>query len=68
MNTQLVESLVKLIQSLPQEERQLFEEKLFFESNLVTTQELMKLAVYGHSFDFLNDEPELYTFEDGEAI
>lgn len=68
MNTQLVESLIKIIRSLPKEERQLFEEKLFFESDLVKTQDLMNLASRSHSFDFLEDEPELYTIEDGEAI
>jgi uncharacterized protein (DUF433 family) len=34
----------------------------------VTTQELMMLAEQGGSFDFLYDEPDLYTFDDREPI
>ncbi|WP_034934733.1 hypothetical protein [Gloeocapsa sp. PCC 73106] len=56
------------IQSLPSEERQLLEEKLFFDFQLVTTKELISLASQSQSFSFLEDEPELYTLEDGEAI
>ncbi len=37
-------------------------------TNQVTTQDLMNLAQKSHSFDFLNDEPNLYTLEDGEPI
>ncbi|MGK7943493.1 MAG: hypothetical protein AB4058_03400 [Microcystaceae cyanobacterium] len=68
MNQKLVESLVTIVQSLSDEERQSFEQQLFFDDNLVSTQELMTLAEKSHSFDFLNDEPDLYSLEDGEAI
>ncbi|MGK7930786.1 MAG: hypothetical protein AB4041_05055 [Microcystaceae cyanobacterium] len=68
MNQKLVESLVSLVQSLSDEERQSFEQKLFFDDHLVSTQELMKLAEKSHSFDFLKDEPDIYTLEDGEAV
>jgi hypothetical protein len=33
-----------------------------------TSEELMQLAMQGDVFDFLQDEPDLYTFEDGEPI
>ena len=33
-----------------------------------STQELMHLADRGGAFDFLHDEPDLYTIEDGEPI
>jgi hypothetical protein len=33
-----------------------------------TSEELMQLSMQGGAFDFLHDEPDLYTFEDGEPI
>jgi hypothetical protein len=68
MNIKLVESLVQIVQSLPQEERQIFEEKLFFDTHQVTTQDIMNLTNKSQSFDFLYDEPDIYTLEDGKAI
>ena len=55
--------------TLSDKERQMLEEQLFINTNnQVTTQELTDLAQKSHSFDFLNDEPNLYTLEDGEPI
>jgi hypothetical protein len=68
MNTQLVESLVQAIRSLSAEERAALEEKLFFEAEEPTAVELLTLALNGGSFDFLADEPDLYSLEDGEPI
>ena len=69
MNQKLVKSLVQIIQSLSDQERQMLEEQLFIDTtNQVTTQDLMNLAQKSHSFNFLNDEPNLYTLEDGEPI
>lgn len=68
MNTKLVESLVQVILSLSQEERSLLEEKLFFDASDPSTRDIMVLAQRGGSFDFLNDEPDLYTLEDGEPV
>jgi hypothetical protein len=68
MNTQLVESLVQMIRSLSPSERQMLESKLFFEDSEPITFEIMRLAGLGGSFDFLNDEPDIYTIEDGEPI
>ena len=68
MNTQLVNSLVQAIRSLSMEERFALEERLFFESNEPTTHEVITLALKGGSFDFLANEPDLYSSEDGEPI
>ncbi len=68
MNTQLVESLVQAIRALSAEERAALEEKLFFEGDEPTTADLAALAMRGGSFDFLADEPDLYSLEDGEPI
>jgi len=68
MNSKLVASLVQVILSLSKEERFLLEEKLFFDSSNPSTRNLMQLAQIGRSFNFLYDEPDLYTLEDGEPI
>jgi hypothetical protein len=33
-----------------------------------TSEELMQLAMQGGAFNFLRDEPDIYTLEDGEPI
>lgn len=68
MNTQLVDSLVQVILSLSQEERTLLEKKLFFDESEPSTSELMQLAQTGNSFDFLQDEPDIYSLKDGEPV
>lgn len=68
MNANLVESLVQVILSLSPEERLLLEAKLFHENSEPTTLELMQLTQNSRSFGFLNEEPDLYTLEDGEPI
>ena len=68
LNTQLVESLVQVIHALSVEERFLLEEKLFLEMVEVSTKDMMNLAIVGGSFDFLYDEPDVYTYEDGEPV
>lgn len=68
MNIQLVESLLQVILVLLTEERLWLEEKLFINIPYPSTNELMNLAESGKSFDFLHDEPDLYTLEDGEPI
>ena len=68
MNTKLVESLVQVILSLSAQERSLLEEKLFFDSSSPSSRDLMRLAQQGGAFDFLHDEPDLYTLKDGEPI
>ena len=68
MNHKLVDSLITIICSLSEEERKNFEEKLFFDNNQISTQELINLAQKGNSFNFLADEPDIYTLEDGESV
>ncbi|MDG2991620.1 hypothetical protein L3556_11855 [Candidatus Synechococcus calcipolaris G9] len=68
MNTQLIDSIIQVIRSLSPEEQAVLEEKLFFESTDPSTPDIMTLALQGSSFDFLNNEPDLYSLDDGEAI
>ena len=68
MNTKLVESLLQVILSLSDEERSLLEEKLFFNSSEPLTRDLMLLAQTGGAFNFLENEPDIYSLDDGEPI
>ena len=68
MNSKLVDSLVQVIISLSPEERLSLEKQLFFNASEPSTSELMQLAQNSSSFDFLHNEPDLYTLEDGEAV
>ena len=68
MNTKLVESLAQIIFSLSKDEQTLLKEKLFLELSEPSTDEIMQLAQTGKSLDFLNNEPDLYTLEDGELV
>jgi hypothetical protein len=83
-NTQLVNSIIELIKSLPQAEQNLLTQRLFFDSAVATrligaeketeklnypsVREIANLAQRGGSFDFLEHEPDLYTLEDGEPV
>ena len=68
MNTKLVESISQIIFSLSKDEQTLLKEKLFLELSEPSTDEIMQLAQTGKSLDFLNNEPDLYTLEDGESV
>ncbi len=68
MNTQLIDSLVQIIRSLSTAEQSVLEEKLFFDTAYPKTFELFTLALQGSSFDFLAEEPDLYSLADGEPI
>ena len=68
MNTQLIESLAQVIRALPTEERAAVTEQHFFNLTYPTTKELTNLAVRSSSFDFLAQEPDLYSLADGEPI
>jgi hypothetical protein len=46
----------------------MFEEKLFFDDQEISTKDIMNLVQNSHSLDFLNSEPDIYTLEDGEPI
>lgn len=68
MNTKLVESLLQVILSLSDEDRSLLEEKLFFDSSKPSTRDLMLLTQTGGTFNFLENEPDIYSLNDGEPI
>ena len=68
INLKLVESLVQAIRSLSPAEQRLLDQKLYSNIPEPSTVELMHLAETGGAFDFLHDEPDLYTAEDGEPI
>ena len=68
INTKLIESITKIIFSLSKDEQALLKEKLFLELSEPSTEELMKLAQMGESLNFLHNEPDLYTLEDGEPV
>jgi hypothetical protein len=68
MNSKLVESLLQVILSLSDEERSLLKEKLFFDSSEPSTRDLMLLSQTGGAFNFLENEPDIYSLDDGEPI
>ena len=68
MNAQLVDSLVQVILALSPDERSLLEEKLFGNIPYPSALELAHFAESGGNFDYLHDEPDIYTLEDGEPI
>ena len=68
VNLQLIESLIQIIRSLSPTEQFILDQKLYENLPEPSTQELMHLADRGGAFDFLHDEPDLYTIEDGEPI
>lgn len=68
VNIQLVESQVQIIHSLSAAEQALLEVKLFGNLSYPSIGELMQLADRGEAFDFLHDEPDIYTLEDGEPV
>jgi hypothetical protein len=68
MNTQLVESIYQVIQSLSDAERLLLEQKLFTDLPFPSQQEIIGLAEASNVFDFLIDEPDIYSLEDGEPV
>jgi hypothetical protein len=68
LNIKLVNSLIQIIRTLSPEERQILEEELFFDNSEPSNQEIAKLAEMGNSFNFIQDEPDIYTLEDGEPV
>jgi hypothetical protein len=44
------------------------QEQLSIDRTAPSTNEIMVLAQSGNSFDFLYDEPDLYTLNDGEPV
>jgi hypothetical protein len=68
VNMKLIDTLIQVIHALSPEERQILTRELFLESSEPSNQELIKLAESGGCFDFLANEPDIYTCEDGEPV
>ncbi|AFY57841.1 hypothetical protein Riv7116_5469 [Rivularia sp. PCC 7116] len=68
VNTQLVESLVKVIRSLSPAEQALLQSKLLSDVSYPSNNEIAHLMESGGNLDFLHDEPDIYTIADREAI
>lgn len=68
MNTQLVESIYQVIQSLSEEERLLLEQKLYTNLSYPCEREIISLAEVSNVLNFLKDEPDLYNLDDGEPV
>lgn len=68
INVKLVDSLVQIIHTLSADEQTLLYAKLYDEISEPSNLELTHLAEQGGAFDFLHDEPDLYSLTDGEAI
>jgi hypothetical protein len=68
VNTQLVESLLQVIQSLSADEQALLLDKLLGDAPYPSTQEMMHMAEQGGAFTFWENEPDIYTLEDGEPV
>jgi hypothetical protein len=68
MNTQLVESIYQVIQSLSEEEKLLLEQKLYTNLPYPSEKEIISLAEVSNVFNFLEDEPDLYSLDDGKPI
>ena len=67
-NPQLTKNLLEVIWSLPVEDRRWLLEQLGGEAVDLSSQDLAELALVGQAFDDLAQEPDLYSFSDGEAI
>ncbi|MBE9057581.1 hypothetical protein IQ237_16455 [Sphaerospermopsis sp. LEGE 08334] len=68
MNIKLVNTLIQIIRSLSPEERKMLEQELFVDNSEPSTHEIIKLAEMRNSFNFLHDEPDIYTLEDREPV
>lgn len=67
-NPQLTKNLLEVIRSLPDEDRRWLLEQLGKDSAELSNQDLAELAQAGQAFDDLAQEPELYSFTDGEPV
>lgn len=67
-NPQLTKNLLEVIRSLPDEDRRWLLEQLGQDSAELSNQDLVDLAQGGQAFDDLAQEPELYSFSDGEPV
>ena len=67
-NPQLTRSLLEVIRSLPDADRLWLLEQLGQDCGEIGSDELAQIAQAGQAFDDLAQEPDLYSFNDGEPI
>jgi hypothetical protein len=67
-NPQLTGSLLEVIRSLPDADRRWLLEQLGQDSANLSDHELAAMAQAGQAFHDLAEEPDLYSFSDGEPI
>jgi hypothetical protein len=67
-NPQLTKNLLGVIRSLPVEDGRWLLEQLGGEAGDLSSQDLAKLTQAGQAFDDLAQEPDLYSFSDGEPV
>jgi hypothetical protein len=67
-NHQLTKNLLEVIRSLPDEDRRWLLEQLGQDTSDLSSQELAALTQAGQAFDDLAQEPDLYSFNDGELV
>lgn len=67
-NPQLTRNLLEVIRSLPDADRRWLLEQLGQDSGEIASDELAQIAQAGQAFDDLAQEPDLYSFNDGEPI
>ena len=67
-NPQLTKNLLEVIRSLPDEDRRWLLEQLGEEAGDLSSQGLAELTLAGRAFDDLAQEPDLYSFSDGEPV
>jgi len=67
-NPQLTKNLLEVIRSLPEKDRRWLLEQLGGEAGDLSSQDLAALTLAGQAFDDLAQEPDLYSFSDGEPV
>jgi hypothetical protein len=67
-NPQLTRNLLEVIRSLPDADRRWLLEQLEQDCGEIGSDELAQIAQAGQAFDDLAQEPDLYSFNDGEPI
>ena len=67
-NPQLTKNLLEVIRSLPEEDRRWLLEQLGGEAGDLSSQDLAALTQAGQAFEDLAQEPDLYSFSDGEPV
>ena len=67
-NSQVTRNLLEVIRSLPDADRRWLLEQLGQDCGEIGSDELAQIAQAGQGFDDLAQEPDLYSFNDGEPI